>query len=519
MMRIAALIAAFSLAACFSLPLTEVPVIDDWAYAYSVDWILEAGQFRILEYSCRYNLLQVLWGALFSLVGGGTFVGPRLSTVVVSVFGLVAFYDLLRRRLGEPTLAWWTTALLAFDPLYFRLSLSFMTDVPLVALVALAFWFFDRGVTAGRVSLLVVSLTIAVAGYLVRELAIVAPFAMLASLVLSRQSRFPAGILALLAIAAVAATALQWWWIQNLGATWGLQERTRGLRYLLEVPLSQYVAALLAMLLTVAAMIAPLCLATVRGWRAWVEAIAGGASLAILAVTIDAVPFGPREVLSPLGLGMSRVLLPGDIEVGFVGHVVRAAATGVACVSLWALLRVVAAMRPREWSRSPAVDLAWALFGLGQIGALLVLWLWQDRYDLVLLPPALWVVALHARDRGWVPQATVAGVVLFAFVAVLGTRDDFALNRAAWTLEAWLRQQGIEARDIDAGYALNGWRLYAYPERYAPGFPPQEVPFLFSKERLRFEVSTTSQADAQVLRTERWPRTWLSEPALYALRR
>lgn len=532
MKRVAALVAAYSLAAALSLPLTDVPVIDDWAYAYSVEQMLQAHEFRVVQYSCRYNLLQVLWGALFSLPAGLSFAALRFSTLVLGALGVVAFYDLMRRRIEDERLAFWSAALLAFDPLYFRLSLSFMTDVPLVAVVSVAFWLFDRALGSKRSAWLLPGLALAVGGYLVRELAIVAPVAMLLALVAPRRRRFSAAAVALLAVAALAGFALELSWIQAHGATWGLQERTRGLRYLLEVPPSLYAWALMHMLLTTAALVAPLSLATLRARGEVLLALAGGAVLGALALSLDAIPFGAKEVLSPLGLGMTRALMPGGAGISPTGQLIRGLVAVLACVSLAVLLRASASILRAWWGSmtsagahagggldAPEIDIAWILFGLGQVAALLVLWLWQDRYDLVLLPPAIWLLALYAHERGWTPNTAVAGVAIFACLSVLGTRDDFALNRSAWAIEAWLREQGVAARDIDGGYILNGWRLYTYPERYAPGFPPERVPFLFSKDQLPYEVSTTAAPGADVLHTETWPRTWLSEPTVHALRR
>ena len=59
----------------------------------------------------------------------------------------------------------------------------------------------------------------------------------------------------------------------------------------------------------------------------------------------------------------------------------------------------------------------------------------------------------------------------------------------------------------------------AYPEQFAPGFPPERVPYLFSKEPLPFVLSTTPLAGTEVVRQYTWMRTWLVEPSLYVLKR
>jgi hypothetical protein len=552
MKRVAALLAAYVAATLLALPLTDVPVIDDWAYAYSVDQLLRSGQFRVLDYSCRYNLVQVLWGALFAWPAGPSFVALRASTLVLSLAGLAAFFDLLRRRTGDPSLALWATALIAFNPLYFRLALSFMTDVPLLAVVIAAVWLFDAGLRRRRSALLALGVTVAVAGYLVRELASVAPAALLGGALLARPRRAPLILLAALALLAGTGLGLELAWIGAQGVSSGLAMRAEGLGYVLDVPASLYATALLEMLLVTAAFVAPLALATIRGVRGVAIVLSAGALCAAVGLVAGAVPFGSDDVLSPLGLGMSRALLPGTPRATVTGYVLRAVIFTGACVSLAVLLHE-ALLLGRSWVRAGtsagflarglthqptrgtaseaesgpevpacprhALDVTWLLLGVGQGVALLLLWLWQDRYDLVLVPSAVWLLTLRARRLGWRRRWVRAGVALFAVAGVLGTRDDFELNRAAWDGEAWLRQENVPAQEIDAGYALNGWRLYAHAEQFAPGFPPEDVPFLFSRNRLPYAVSTTPLLDAQVLREYRWRRTWLSEPRLYILRR
>jgi hypothetical protein len=62
----------------------EIPVIDDWTYAWSVEHFLETGELRMLEWSAHYPLAQILWGALFSQLLGFSFIVLRLSTLVLA---------------------------------------------------------------------------------------------------------------------------------------------------------------------------------------------------------------------------------------------------------------------------------------------------------------------------------------------------------------------------------------------------------------------------------------------------
>ena len=63
-------------------PLQNAPFIDDATYAWSVEWLLQRGELRILDWATSLNLTQFLWGWLFCLPGGFSFSALRFSTLV-----------------------------------------------------------------------------------------------------------------------------------------------------------------------------------------------------------------------------------------------------------------------------------------------------------------------------------------------------------------------------------------------------------------------------------------------------
>src|SRR5262245_54595935 len=77
-------------------PLQNIPFRDDWTYAWSVENFLNNHTLRILDWSTHINVAQILWGALFCWPLGFSFTALRLSTWVLSVFGLIGLYFLLR---------------------------------------------------------------------------------------------------------------------------------------------------------------------------------------------------------------------------------------------------------------------------------------------------------------------------------------------------------------------------------------------------------------------------------------
>jgi 4-amino-4-deoxy-L-arabinose transferase-like glycosyltransferase len=128
----------------------EIPIIDDWTYAWSVEHFLETGELRMLEWSAHYPLAQILWGALFSRLLGFSFAALRLSTLVLAWAGVLTLYGTLRELGTRPFLAGLGALLLWCNPVFFVLSHSFMTDVPFVSLMSAALFCYVRWAKRGR---------------------------------------------------------------------------------------------------------------------------------------------------------------------------------------------------------------------------------------------------------------------------------------------------------------------------------------------------------------------------------
>src|SRR5438046_1864694 len=67
-------------------PLRNVPLIDDWTYAVSVEQLLNTGRLFIPNNSSTQAIAQILWSSIFAFVFGFSFGILRLSTVLLAVF-------------------------------------------------------------------------------------------------------------------------------------------------------------------------------------------------------------------------------------------------------------------------------------------------------------------------------------------------------------------------------------------------------------------------------------------------
>jgi hypothetical protein len=116
---------------CASLlvsPLRNVPVIDDWTYAWSVEHLLTSAvwQFSIMP---RLTPSSRRTGARSGLGVWFSFGVLRLSTVALGAAGCGALYLLLRELELDRHRSLLGALALAANPIFFVLAFSFMTDV------------------------------------------------------------------------------------------------------------------------------------------------------------------------------------------------------------------------------------------------------------------------------------------------------------------------------------------------------------------------------------------------------
>src|SRR6478672_13250063 len=150
----------------------DVPLHDDWTYAWSVEHFLKTRKLQVLDWSIHYPLAQILWGALFCLPFGFSFSALRVSTVVLAWLGSLALYGTLRelgRARSESLIA---TVVLVTNPVFFVLGFSFMTDVPFVSFASVAFFFITRGLSRKSPSQIYLGCIFAACALFIRQIAV-----------------------------------------------------------------------------------------------------------------------------------------------------------------------------------------------------------------------------------------------------------------------------------------------------------------------------------------------------------
>jgi hypothetical protein len=473
-------------------PLRECPVLDDWAYASTVRHFLETGEYKLNDWVAPNIPFQTLWGSLFCLVLGDSYVALRLSTVALTVIGLVAFRALAREHGLSGAAANLLTFCLSSSSLFFRMSLTFQTDIPFLVTLICAFFFYTRAL---RVMTLPAWTMAAVAGgacILTRQFG-AALVPALGILWLFDRQRFPrlkyymVGLT--LPLAAVA-------WQLDRGlfhSNWAAQSvlfrqklffsQGHFLRALPWRPLValEYQALWLVPLVLLAAgaavreTLAHFTKPQGRGAQSDVPASSRRSLMWLLgfvALFAAGVAYGWKVI----GYGYNSSDFHGNTALmPFLRHtydlllvlgdparwmvtiyvVVGAALIASVFVERYAgLLSQKANPVPAPISRELLLDLT----SLFLLGCNLIFFQQWDAYQLPFLPVTAIVLAKRFEGRMISRSWTVAGCCLLLLIgSAIWTREDLAKDDVEWTLAERLRESGVPPQQI-----ASSWEWFAY---------------------------------------------------------
>ena len=525
----------------------DVPVIDDWTYAWSVEQLRYHGRLAMLDWSAVFPIGPALWGTAWSLVFGFSFTTLRMSTLVLAAVASGALYLILRELEAAPRVALLGALTMAANPTFLLLSSSFMTDVPFVAFTLLALLCYVRASRRGDPRLLLWAGGWACVSCLSRQVGVLTPVAVLPWLIapppgrLSRSS-VASALAATWGVMAVGAIAVAIW----LPPTNEMVKLVDRLIWLLQVPIRTYVAdnVYVATAIAFYALPALLVMAAGRGlWRRWTLLATALAVAVVLLVALGELPLPlrPSNTWTLREIGGPRQLISGEwpvIEHPWLESLLRVVGIVTMALALFAVWprtvgqrvagqpgstddrapvarRAIAALVDQVRSaRGPVVVYLAAYLVLVN-----VLWFYNDRYVLVLLPLVV-ALALGHRDQTAVPRLAWAALALFAVVGLAGTRDALRFNQAVRDTWQSLVDSGVPPSDIDAGYVWSGWMLYAHPENLAPGLTVDDVPWITSQRRPPYILAKGEIAAYDIVREVTWTDDawWPGPDRLYVLK-
>ncbi len=477
-------------------PLGDFPLNDDWAMSRSVKHLLEQGDYLPTGALAMTLIMHVFWGALFCIPYGFSFTALRISTLVLSLVGVLGLYVLIRQLDRPRWLALICALTMGFNPIYFSLANTFMTDVPFTAWEILACLFFVRYLQMQKNFDLCLATTLAIVALLIRQLGLAIPMAFGVAFLFKNRFQKHSWLRASLPAILTAATLIVFnHWLRASGRAVGsynlqLGQMVGKSKHPLTLPLN-FAHYGWVMLMYLGLFLLPI-FATVKFnpqtaqkktrlavWLAWFGLLTLTAGHFFLKTALmpvhlnilDSWGLGPLTLCDTYSLRLPDVpLLPAAFWVVVTVLSLFGAGLLIAIV-VKEVTRLASEYRSRNISAPPAdrhLKNTLAIFSLAgtliYLGPLLINGLF-DRYLLtvVVLLTAFVVITLPVIEHPPVSLRYFAGILLviaFAGYAIAGTRDYLEWNRVRWAALNDLQQEKISPEQIDGGYEFNGWFLY-----------------------------------------------------------
>jgi hypothetical protein len=168
------------------------------------------------------------------------------------------------------------------------------------------------------------------------------------------------------------------------------------------------------------------------------------------------LPLALGETWSLNQLGLSQLLFRTSYSASTLSTWVPKVSE---CVAILMFAMAASTIGQGQWKSGAKLQM---VVLVPQVFLMAVLYLWGDRYSMILLPSLVGLVLMNCRAVNIRCAAIV--VAVFAVISLVGVRDDFEFNRALALGIKFLQDKNIPLQEASAGYVYNGWLQYAHPE-------------------------------------------------------
>jgi hypothetical protein len=470
--------------ACFwvAWPVAQMGFVDDWSYIKVAQVFARTGHIVYNGWPVEILGWMVPWGALFIKLFGFSFMTVKLSTLPVAVATLLLFHSILRRFAITPRNAVIGTLTLGLSPLFLPLSASFMTDIPGLFVIVLCLYCCRRAVEAGSdraaIAWLLLAATTNVVGGTARQIAWLGVLVMVPCtgwLLRKRQKVLVTAVGLWLAGIGVVLYCMHWFAEQPYSIQTPIFPQISGS---VRSVLHQFLSAadsMGALLLCLLLFLFPVLVAWLprfgRKLHHYLALMVVGLlpMLAVVLVLKRYAEIWPPHVLFK-ELAMKKEVTMGwemDLKHSLIP---MPAQIVLSLVFIAAALGMIFTIRDKGWEPIRAKEahrgrqLFWLLVPVSISYCVLLLPMVLqgesfDRYVLDLMPLAIigciWLYQQYIGPE--LPVSTVAILAIYGIIAVAGTHDWFAWQRARLVAIHELRVAGVARTEIQGGFEYDGW--------------------------------------------------------------
>lgn len=484
------LFSLFVISELIILPTDNFPLNDDWVYGKTLRDFFLGRNFDLITSNCTL-WTQIMWGMLFTKTFGFSFAVLRLSTLVSSLIGVCLLYRLVERTTAQPLAAFIAAAALLFNPIYFNLSHTYMTDVNFSTLFIACCFFGQRFYETQKVWYMVALMLCALLLILIRQFGIIVPLCFTFSCLFLKERRWRYFALS------VALSLLVFWGFKYYEHF--IKLNGRGEYYPFSSKFSLVDASFWKMLwanfkfryihIVLHAMVYTMPLVTVsfiylaRTVKPVITLLAVGAGFFVAYQFFSELAFPLGNIFVNTGLGAEtfyewlnpevRTALGPTYSATFAKIMVVVKYLSV-CLSIATLVMALVHLKNRGTSLR-VIFRADFVFLMGLIVSyaflLMISETFFDRYNLPMIVLVILGLAMFSRSIEVKMRAAWLWLLPMIYISVFGTKDYFELNRTRWQAYNYLRyEEGIPNKRINAGYEVDCWNDGYFEVYYKASF-------------------------------------------------
>ena len=466
-------------------PVFEFPLNDSWGYSKTVKDFSETKEIRLSEWTAASFVFQMFYGYLFTLPFGFSFTALRISTIVMSFFGVVAFYFILKEFKFSETISTLGSLLLFFNPLYFNLSYTFMTDIPLISLVLISTLFYIKALKTNNLWFFSLGSVFSILAVLVRQNAILLPSAVLIYLFITRnKEKFNIKTILVNLWPFAALVLFQLWYslIHGAGERFSfVSEGFFGMFNLFRIAAFSLISIFCIGFLFF--LFSPLFAANIRKFKKLTKEkyfVFFGVIISIILILSFSVyvflmknfPFLGYQGFIINNFGLGPKLLAGIPQMipNFILYIISVFVIISSLMFLIILIYEFFYKKSFDSKSLKRLKLKKENLNLFLIIILILQFLFVitkysifDRYLLILIP-FLIVLLFSFMKEFKILNVKYLYIIIIAtaLFSVVGTQDYINYNKASWYGSTQLLQQDVSPKQIDGGFEFNGWYNFEY---------------------------------------------------------
>jgi len=458
-------------------PIANFPLNDDWTYGKSVKTFLNSGKIDIGDFAAMTLFSHLMWGALFTKIFGFSFTVLRFSTFVSAIISAIVLNKITVNITNNRVAGFIVCMVLLFNPIYFSLSNTFMTDVNFNTLLILscyfAFEFFKKQKLFPFIMVFIVSAVIV----LIRQYGIIIPLCFtFACLFLNNKKGLYVGLSVVGAIAVVVIFKYYENYLKGIlppGSAYkfsGDNHITSALfwnKFFTNLK-ARYTLTLLHVLIFAFPFAVTFVISLFRDFKLYTEVIVSVLSAGLSYFLFREVSFPLGNILTNTALGAEtfvQTLIPQfHTEMHTYSEGMQQAAVIIKYVfsSVTLTCFVLISLKLIRKKRNPLKADARIVYLISLFFSynfmILITDSYFDRYYIPLISITLILLTFVNINYTINYKLAILPLLLFLYISVFGTKDYFELNRKRWEAYYFLKEKvGIDHSKINGGFEVTCW--------------------------------------------------------------